>query len=127
MGISIIISHKDDKVMNTDYFVEQLKKKWSEVKIHLISDTNAPLLQFETPDNFWVLGDFLGVGVSYKGYSRVENVYFALWYRSIVPAEWELQIYDSALTFDVMSLTSETTEAQIIAGFDVAFDVSKHL
>ena len=127
MGISIIIAHKDKQVLNTDYFVEQLKKQWPEVRIHLISDPNAPLLQFETPDDFSILGHFSGTGVSYKGYSRVENVYFALWYRSIVPAEWELRIYDSALTFDLMSLTSETTEAQLMAGFAVPFDLSKYL
>ena len=127
MGISIIIAHKDKQVLNTDYFVEQLKKQWPEVRIHLISDPNAPLLQFRTPDDFRILGDFSGTGVSYKSYSRVEDVYFALWYRSIVPAEWELQLYDSALTFDMMSLTSETTEEEIIAGFNVPFDVSKYL
>jgi hypothetical protein len=126
MGISIIISHENDKVMNTDYFVEQLKKKWPEVKIHFISDPNAPLLQFETPDDFWILGDFLGSGIAYKGYSGAEDVHFALWYCSIVPTEWELRVYDSALTFDILFLTSKTTEEQIVAGFNAPFDINKH-
>ncbi len=126
MGISIIVAHEDHEVLNTDYFVEQLREKWSEVKVHFISDPNAPLLQFETPDDCWILGDFLGTGVSYKGYSRTEDTYFALWYRSITPAEWKLRIYDSALTFDLMYLTSETTEAEILAGFDIPFDISKY-
>jgi hypothetical protein len=126
MGVKYIIAHGHDEVLNTDYFVERLKQKWPEVKIHFISDPNAPLLQFETPDSFWILGDFLGTGVSYKGYSQLEDVHFALWYRSIVPAEWQLQYYDNGLYFDIMFLTSETTEEQLIAGFKVPFDVSKH-
>lgn len=127
MGISIIISHGPDNVLSTDDFVVQLREKWPAVQIHFETDPNVSLLQFKTPDNFGILGDFLGVGISYKGYSRVEDVYFALWYRSIVPDNWQLRMYDSALTFDLMVLTSETTEEQILAGFNVPFDSSKYL
>jgi hypothetical protein len=126
MSSKHIIAHEHDEVMKTDYFVEQLKKRWSEVRIHFISDPNAPLLQFETPDDFRVLGDFAGTGISYWATVTSTVTQFALWYRSIVPAEWQLRFYDSGLYFDPMFLTSETTEEQIIAGFDIPFDISKH-
>jgi hypothetical protein len=126
VGISIIIAHEKDEVLNTEYFVEQLKQKWADTKIHFITELNAPLLQFQASDNFRVLGDFAGTGISFRGNSDAAIVQFALWYRSIVPHDWELRIYDSALSFDFMFITNETTEEQLIAGFAVPFDASKY-
>jgi hypothetical protein len=126
MSVKYIIAHEDHEVMNWHYFVEQLKKKWSEVRVHFISGPNVPLLQFETPDDFWVLGDFAGSGISYTTTGLSTIAQFALWYRSIVPTQWKLQYYDSGLYFDPMSLTTETTEEQIIAGFDIPFDVTRY-
>jgi hypothetical protein len=126
MSVKYIIAHEHHEVLNADYFVEQLRKKWPEVKIHFITDPNAPLLQFETSDDFWILGNFTGTGVAYQVNSSPNAAQFALWYRSIVPAEWQLRYHDSGLYFDLMFLTSETTEEQIIAGFNIPFDISKY-
>ncbi len=127
MSVVIIIAHEHGEVLNTGYFVEQLKNKWPEVAVHFISDPNAPILQFKTEDSFGLLGRFTGIGVLYAtSGGRIEDAQFALWYRSIVPAEWELRVYDSDMTFDFMFLTSETTEEQIIAGFEIPFDISKY-
>jgi hypothetical protein len=113
--------------MDTDYFVEQLGKKWPGVRIHFFTDPNEhSLLQFETGDELSVLGDFFGTGVWYRAFSNEDTAQFALWYRSIAPAEWSLHFYDSGLYHDVMHITNETTEAEIIAGFDIPFDVSKY-
>jgi hypothetical protein len=125
MGNSIIISHEHDEVLNTDYFAEQLKQKWSEVKIHFITDPNTHLLLEFSEDNFGLLGYFHGGVVSYRAYSGKEDAQFALWYRSIVPTDWELQISDSALSFDFMFITNETTEEQLIAGFAIPFDTDE--
>jgi hypothetical protein len=127
MGISIIISHEKGHVLEAGYFVKELREKWPEAKIHFITDPSAhSLLQFKLPDDLGILGDFSGSGISYKGSGRSADVQFALWYRSVVPIDWGLRIYDSAMTFDLIVLTAETTEEQIIAGFDVPFDVSKY-
>ncbi|MBI5961725.1 MAG: hypothetical protein HY866_23510 [Chloroflexi bacterium] len=128
MSISIIISHENDETLKVSYFVEQLKEKWPKAEVYFISDPKAhSLLQFQTFDDFGLLGDFLGTGVSYTtSGGRIEDAQFALWYRSIVPAEWKLRVYDSAMTFDFMFLTNESTEEQIIVGFDIPFDISKH-
>jgi hypothetical protein len=127
MGISIIISHNNDEVMDTDYIVQEIKKKWYNTRIHYILASNAPILQFNLNDNFQILGDFLGTGISYRGHTREEDAVIALWYRSIVPKEWKLQMYDSSLTFEIFDLTPETTREQILAAFSVPFDVNKHL
>ena len=126
MSVSYIIAHENGEAMNTEYFVEQLKKKWPEVKIHFNADKSGNLLQFSTPDDISVLGDFSVTGVWYHASSSFDIVQFALWYRSIVPPEWKLRFYDSGLYFDMISITPETTEEQIIAGFDVPFDISKY-
>lgn len=123
MGVTYIIAHEPREVLNTDFFVEQLRKKWPEVEIHYFSDSDnrSSLLQFTIPNDFWVLGDFTGTGISYKAIGRSNIAQFALWYRSVVPAEWQLRYYDSGLYFDIMLLTSETTEEQIIAGFGISW------
>jgi hypothetical protein len=96
------------------------------VGIHFISDPKAhSIFQFKISGDFSVLGDFRGTGISYKTHSQPETIYFALWYRSIVPDDWQLQYYDSGLYFDIMELTNETTEEQIISGFDIPFDENK--
>src|SRR3569832_271561 len=88
MGVTYLISHENREILNTDRFVEELKKKWPEVKMHFISDPKArSILQFSTSDDFWLLGDFYGTGVSYRTDNTTNTVQFALWYRSIVPSE----------------------------------------
>jgi hypothetical protein len=127
MSVSYIVSQVNDEVMNTDYFVEQLKKKWSEVKIHFITDPNAhSLLQFSVEGDFPLLGDFSGDGVSYRAYSEPELAQFALWYRSITPADWQLRYFNSGLYFKPMFITNETTEEQLIAGFAIPFDSDEY-
>jgi hypothetical protein len=127
VSISIIIAHEHEEVLNSDYFVEQLKKKWPDVDVHFVSDPDAPRLQFKTEGSFGLRGMFTGTGVSYTtSGGRIQDAQFALWYRSIVPAEWELRVYDSDMTFDFMVLTNETTEGQMIAGFNAPFDISKY-
>lgn len=122
-----MIGQENKEVMDTDYFVDQLRKKWPEVRIHFIDDPNErSILQFRTPDDFRIMGDFTGTGVWYTADSSSNTAQFALWYRSIAPVEWSLHFYDSGLYFDMMHITNETTEAEIIAGFDIPFDVSKY-
>lgn len=127
MGLSLIIAHEPSEAIDTDYFVEQLKKKWSDVEIDYISEPNAPILQFKTDDSFGLLGRFFGTGVSYTtDRGRMGDAQFALWYRTIVPDEWELKLYDSGLTFAIMSVTKQTTQEQIMAWFEIPFDPSKY-
>ena len=126
MSVKYIIAHENREVMDIDYFVEQLKQKWTGVKIHFTSDPNARPLQFEISDDFRVLGDFSGTGVSYSANGLSSIAQFALWYRSIVPIGWKLRFYDSGLYFDPMFITQETSEEQITAGFDIPFDISKY-
>jgi hypothetical protein len=127
MSVTFIIAHANKEVLNTDQFVEEVKKKWPEVGIHFISDPKVhSIFQFKISGDFSVLGDFRGTGISYKSHSQTETAQFALWYRSIVPSDWQLQYYDSGLYFDIMELTNETTEEQIISGFDIPFDGDKY-
>ena len=89
MSVSICIAHENKEVLDTNYFIDLVTKKWSATRIHFINDRNSHyILQFETPDEFWILGDFSGTGVwYYHGRSSKSDAEFALWYRSIVPAE----------------------------------------
>ena len=77
MSISIIIDHEHDDVLNTDCFVKQIREKWPEIKIHFISDPDAPIFQFRTEG---LLGDFLGTGVWYTTFGgSKEDACFELW------------------------------------------------
>src|SRR4051794_32398169 len=101
MGVSYMIGQENHEVMETDYFVEQLRKKWPEVRINFIGDSQThSKLQFDTFDDFSASGRFTGTGVWYTASSLSTIAQFALWYRSIVPAEWKLHYYDSGLYFD---------------------------
>jgi hypothetical protein len=126
MSVRHMIGQENHEVMETGYFVEQLMNKWSGIRIVFLHEPTGYILQFEVSAEFWVLGDFFGTGVWYQASSNEDTARFALWYRSIVPAEWKLDFYDSGLYFDRMFITNETTEAEIIAGFDIPFDISKY-
>ena len=121
-----MIGQENHEVLETGYFVEQLMKKWSGVSVVFINKPDTPILQFSTTDDFYVLGDFFGTGVWYQAFSSEDTARFALWYRSIVPVEWKLQFYDSGLYFDRMFITNDTTEEEILAGFNIPFDISKY-
>jgi hypothetical protein len=124
MGVSMIIAHEPRESLDTDYFVEQLRKKWPEAEIHYIPDPKDAILWFNIADDFGPEGRFMGTGISYRTGSHLHNADFALWYRTIVPDEWELKLYDSGLYFAIISITKETTREQIMAGFDIPFDPS---
>jgi hypothetical protein len=126
MSVIYIVAHENKEVLNTNYFVEQLQKKWADVKIHFYSDSSGSKLQFDISQKSSILGRFSGTGISYQAHSDEDTAQFALWYRSIVPAEWRLRFYCTGLYFDLMVITPETTAEQIVAGFDIPFDDSKY-
>lgn len=122
MSIELIIAHEDNTILDAEFFIQELRRRWPDASVQKIIDpTSNSQLQFETPDNFWVLGDFLGVGVSYRGRSRIEDAGFAVWYRSVVPSHIELQLYDSELTFDLVKLRSDTTQEELLEAFTSPF------
>ncbi len=124
MMLSTIIVHDPDNVMDTDYFLDRLREKWSGAKIQFPTDFSAQsFLQFQILDRPWILGEFSGTKVSYKSYFPSDIAQFALWYRSIAPSVWDLRLYDAAMSFDFIFLTEKTTQEQIIAGFETPFNI----
>jgi hypothetical protein len=128
MSISLIITNRAKEILDTNEFVTELKRKWPNINVHRISEINAPLLQFTLESEGGVIGRFSGTGVSYttNGGSR-SDAEFALWYRSIVPNHWELELYDSDLTFEIFSLREDSTIEDILSGFAVPFNPGKHI
>jgi hypothetical protein len=109
--------------METTYFLEQLKEKWSEVETHLITDRVEPILQWSlTTDYLSMLGDFTGGGISYESNSLENIAKVALWFRSIVPSKERLLLLDSGLNNAAVELTENSIEADILESFNKPFD-----
>ncbi|MBN8594452.1 MAG: hypothetical protein J0M33_22030 [Anaerolineae bacterium] len=128
MSISIIITNRAKERLDTNDFVRWLNEKWPNLSIHYISEPNAYLLQFTVESKDGVIGRFSGTGISYKTYEGSRSdADFALWYRSIVPDHWELEMYDSALTFEIFSLRNDSAIEDILAAFAVPFNPDNHI
>jgi hypothetical protein len=124
MGVSMTIAHEPRETLDTDYFVEQLRKQWPAVEIRFVPEPKGAILEFNVDEDFGPAGRFMGKGISYRTGNRVHDANFALWYRTIVPDEWKLELHDSGFYFAIISITKETTLEEIIAGFDIPFDPS---
>ena len=129
MGVIYIIAIQDDTIkVPAHHFVEQLQQKWLAAKVHFISDPNANSeLQWSLvidEDSSFVLGDFSGGGISFKGGGSLANVAkLALWYRSLVPYKHEMLLYKDSLDHKPIVLADETTVDDIVNGFDIPFDL----
>jgi hypothetical protein len=77
-------------------------------------------------DGEFVLGDFSGGGISFKGGSLADVAQIALWYRAIVPVQHTMHLFEDALYHQPIDLTATTTADDIIAGFTIPFDISKY-
>jgi hypothetical protein len=131
MGTTIFITTLDnsDLFIDANYFVEQMRIKWPHTEFHFITDPNIhSKLQWQiaiTADSF-VLGDLRADGISYRGGNYSEDAQLATWLRSIVPIEYPLFIWRNSLDHEPIEVTSEMTEADIIAGQQIPFDMSKY-
>jgi len=131
MSVAHIIASSDDSLkLDTQYFVEELQKRWPEARVHYITDPRAnSLLQFRvdpSDEDYGILGDFAASGVSFQTHSMSGITAFVQWFRAIVPSTYELILYDTPLSHEPIKLTQDITEADLIAGFKIPFDMSKY-
>jgi hypothetical protein len=130
VGVAYIIrSQKHDLRLDPHYFVEQLRNRWLNVEVHVITDPRAHSVfqwHLTMDDGAFLLGDFNEQGISYEvsGLANVAN--FALWYRVLVPSEHMLVLYKSSLTHKPIQLVKETILEDILAGFNVPFDLNEY-
>ena len=130
MGVTYLItSANNDLYIGGQSFIEQLQKEWSVTKVHHISDERAhSVLQWglEMEDGSSFLGDFNPQGISFKGGDLFNVARIALWYRTIVPSEYKLLLYESSLDHQPIELIEGMTLEAIVQGFEVPFDISKY-
>jgi hypothetical protein len=127
MGVIYIVAIQNDDIkVPTHHFVEQLQQKWPIAKFHFISDPSIHSeLQWSLymDDEQFMLGDFSQRGISFKGGGLVNVAKLALWYRSLVPHEYEVLLYKDSLNHRPIALTTGTTVEDVINGFDIPFDL----
>jgi hypothetical protein len=130
MGVAYIInSENHDLRVDTTYFVEQLQNRWPNTEVRFISDPRAHAVfqwHLTMDDGAFMLGDFSAQGISYE-VSNLSNVArFALWYRTLVPVGYKLFLYKESLAHKPIELMKETTQEDILAGFNTPFALSEY-
>jgi hypothetical protein len=107
--------------LNESDFKEHLKKKWSKIEIHSITnldDFYSLEWTLQVPTTEERLDGALhrdGQGISLDGYIQ-DCAIFAIWFRSLVPQTQELLFYDQAYNFHV-ELQPQTIDSEIIQLF----------
>lgn len=130
MGVSVFIGPigKTDLVIDTSTFIEQMQNKWPDASFHFITEPNSPyILQWSvTINDSYILGDFFSSGIVYKsGDGPSSDILLAQLLRSIVPPEYRLFLWRENLSHEPIKITNTTTEADLVKGFEIPFDMTK--
>jgi len=129
MGTTYTIrSMKSDLSIDVDFFIEQLKKTWFNVKIYQTDSEAHPRLQwdFDTDEGGNISGHLYQAGASFRVFENKSIGIFARWVRSIIPPEYDLVLYENDLSHHPIELHDAITYEEIEAGFHVPFDISKY-
>ena len=102
--------------MSPSEFAQNLTRSWPDAKVQ--STTNpelSPEWEICMPGGI-LLGRFYPrlSGVVFNGSTLDDLINFALWYRSLVPAEQPLLFYEEGFNWD-MDLRPEATKQEILA------------
>lgn len=129
MGVSFFITTLgvNDCIIDPQYFAECLKTKWPAAKV-IFDPKSHSILQWSitTEDGDFILGDFGQNGIVYQRNKSSSDSTLAHWLRKIVPSEYPLFLWKGNLTHEPIEVTEQITEAEIIEGFKVPFDMSKY-